>query len=92
MTDVVVFSFTLRTFRYLIHHGGFIFLSSRIPKWTSCRWGDRAPLEKDKVRVMLFLELLKPGVILAEGHFSLRSGADSSRSRGDFFGVWDISI
>jgi hypothetical protein len=57
------------------------------PKRASCSWGDRAPLEKDKVRVVLLFELLKPGVIIAEEHFYLRSGADTSRSRGNFFGV-----
>jgi len=49
---------------------------------------DRVPLEKDKVRVILFLELLKFGVVATEELFCAHSGTRTPlNSRDNFFGV-----
>jgi len=47
---------------------------------------DRVPLEEDKVRVKLFLELLKFGVVATEEPLCARTRT-SLNGRGNFFGV-----
>jgi len=84
------FSFVPRTYRCIIQHGRFDFLTSlglhSILEATSRLGRDGAPLEKDKVRVILLFEFLKPGVILAEERFCRYSCTSNSRSgQGHFF-------
>jgi len=87
------FSFVLRTYRRIIQHGHFDFPSlglHSILESTSRLGRDGAPLEKDKVRVILLFEFLKPGVILAKERFCRYSRASSSRSgQGHVFGGWE---
>jgi hypothetical protein len=58
------------------------------PQFTSRLGCDRVPLEKDKVWVILFLELLKFGVVATEELLCAHCGTRTSlNSRVNFFGV-----